>query len=103
MKRIVVVRVAINLEQLLYRVPGGVGRYTARLANLLPRLFGDDDYQGFVARHSATDVDAAMRENDVRIRTSPLPFPRPVLYDAWHTLGAPRLAAMNGSLRGLDL
>src|SRR3954447_2089871 len=102
MKRIVVVRVAINLEQLLYRVPGGVGRYTARLATLLPALFPEDDYQGFVARHSSAEVDAALRESDVRIRTSALPLPRPVLYDTWHTLGFPRLAALNGSLRNVD-
>ena len=49
MKRIVVVRVAINLEQLLFRVPGGVGRYTARLGTLLPQLFGEQHVRPFVA------------------------------------------------------
>jgi len=38
------VRVGINLEQLLFRTPGGVGRYTARLATLLPGLFPEDHY-----------------------------------------------------------
>src|SRR4051794_11555515 len=103
MKRIVVVRVAINLEQLLYRVPGGVGRYTARLATLLPDLFPEDDYAGFVARHDRAQVDAALAESDVRIPTSVLPLPRPVLYDAWHTVGAPRLSVLARSLAGIDV
>src|SRR3954454_8536310 len=103
MKRIVVVRVAINLEQLLYRVPGGVGRYTARLATLLPALYPDDDYTGFVARHAAAEVDAALTEQDVRIPTARLPVPRPVLYDAWHTVGAPRLSVLARSLAGADV
>ena len=29
-------RVALNLEQLLHRPPGGIGRYSAELARLLP-------------------------------------------------------------------
>src|SRR5258705_545966 len=29
-------RVALNVEQLLHRPPGGIGRYTAELARLLP-------------------------------------------------------------------
>src|SRR5436309_9641129 len=103
MKGIVFVRVAINLEQLLYRVPGGVGRYTARLATLLPALFPDDVYAGFVARHDQADVDAALAECDVRIPTSVLPLPRPVLYDAWHTVGVPRLSVLARSLAGVDL
>src|SRR5438105_9124237 len=103
MKRIVVVRVAINLEQLLYRVPGGVGRYTARLATLLPALFADDDYAGFVARHDRADVDATLTESDVRIPTSVLSLPRPLLYDAWHTLGGPRLSVLARSLAGVDV
>src|SRR3954465_4803957 len=88
MKRIVVVRVAINLEQLLFRPPGGVGRYTARLATLLPTLFPDDEYRGFVALHR--------RLPPLPIQTSGLPLPRPVLYGAWHTFRWPRV-------RGFDL
>src|SRR3954453_9711242 len=103
MKRIVVVRVAIHPEQLLYRVPGGVGRYTARLATLLPALFPDDGYAGFVARHARVEIDAALAEHDVRIPTARLPLPRPVLYDAWHTVGAPRLSVLARSLAGVDV
>src|SRR3954452_5090162 len=103
MKRIVVVRVAINLEQLLYRVPGGVGRYTARLATLLPALFPDDGYTGFVARHPRTEIDAALAGFAVHLATERLPLPRPVLYDAWHMIGAPRLSVLARPLAGADV
>jgi glycosyltransferase involved in cell wall biosynthesis len=93
------VRVGINLEQLLFRTPGGVGRYTARLATLLPALFSDDDYTGFVARHSRAEVEAA----GLPIPTAVLPLPRPVLYDAWHILGAPRLSVLDRRLADLDV
>ena len=81
-------RVGINLEQLLFRTPGGVGRYTARLATLLPGLFPDDEYGGFIALHR--------RRPPLPLEASVLPLPRPVLYDAWHLLGRPRV-------RGFDL
>src|SRR4051794_39845126 len=87
MKRIVVVRVAINLEQLLFRPPGGVGRYTARLATLLPDLFADDEYRGFVARHRGP--------LDLPLATSVSPLPRPLLYDAWHVLGWPKIGGFD--------
>ena len=74
-------RVGINLEQLLFRPPGGVGRYTARLATLLPTLFPDDEYRGFVARHR--------HPSGLPLETTVLPLPRPVLYDGWHLLGWP--------------
>src|SRR4051812_21516538 len=32
-----------------------------------------------------------------------LPVPRPVLYDAWHLLGAPRLSVLNRKLAHLDV
>src|SRR3954470_15996698 len=99
MKRIVVVRVAINLEQLLFRTPGGIGRYTARLATLLPALFPEDSYRGFVARHRRAEVAAA----GLPLPTSVLALPRPVLYDAWHVLGAPRLSLMARDLAHLDV
>jgi glycosyltransferase involved in cell wall biosynthesis len=76
------VRVGINLEQLLFRTPGGVGRYTARLATLLPTLFPDDDYRGFVALHRHLP--------ELPLLTRVLALPRPLLYDSWHLLGRPR-------------
>ena len=92
-------RVGINLEQLLFRTPGGIGRYTARLATLLPALFPEDSYRGFVARHRQAEVAAA----GLPLPTSVLALPRPVLYDSWHVLGAPRLSLMARDLAHLDL
>ncbi|MBO0693879.1 MAG: glycosyltransferase, partial [Acidimicrobiaceae bacterium] len=85
-------RVAVNLEQLLYRSPGGVGRYTADLAMVLPRVFPDDEVIGFVARHRRAEVAAALaRFGLAGLEPHVLPLPRPLLYDAWHYLGVPPL------------
>ncbi len=96
-------RVALNLEQLLQPAPGGIGRYTAELARLLPTLpFGDDglaDDGGdaitllpFVARHRRAQVRAALAEHGLGdLDPVVLPLPRPLLYDAWHLVGRPRL------------
>jgi glycosyltransferase involved in cell wall biosynthesis len=79
----------LNLEQLLTPSPGGVGRYSARLASNLARL--GVDVRPMVARHSAGQVQAAWAEFGLQELASPvvLPLPRPVLYDAWHLLGWP--------------
>ena len=53
-------RLAINVEQLLYPSPGGIGRYTSRLVTLLPELFDDhDEMTQFCARHSSAQIAAA--------------------------------------------
>src|ERR1700728_4730383 len=46
-ERMRLVRVAVNAEQLLYRSPGGIGRYTAQLLTVLPPL---DEVVPFTAR-----------------------------------------------------
>src|ERR1035441_7436243 len=51
------VRVAVNVEQLLYKTPGGIGRYTARLMTLLPRLFPEDEVLAFTAWHRSGAID----------------------------------------------
>ncbi len=83
-------RVALNVEQLLYRSPGGVGRYTAQLATLLPVAGAGDEVVTFTARHSRAEVTAAMDRFGV---PGPAPailsLPRPVLYEAWHRFGRP--------------
>lgn len=80
-------RVALNVEQLLYRSPGGVGRYTAQLAKLT-----DVDVVPFAARHPRAAVDAALERFGVSGRPPALqPLPRPVLYEAWHRWGRPAL------------
>jgi glycosyltransferase involved in cell wall biosynthesis len=89
-------RVALNLEQLLQPAPGGIGRYTAELARLLPALpAGDEDeitLVPFVARHRREDVETRLREFGLDgVEPVVLPLPRPLLYDAWHLLRRPRL------------
>ncbi|MDQ6785029.1 MAG: glycosyltransferase family 4 protein [Actinomycetota bacterium] len=85
-------RVALNVEQLLYRSPGGVGRYTAQLATLLPAN-GGDEVVAFTARHSRAEVSAAMARFGVPGPPATiLGLPRPVLYEAWHRFGRPPLA-----------
>ena len=53
------VRIAVNAEQLLYRSPGGIGRYTAQLLSVLPELFPTDQVAPFTARHARSEVDSA--------------------------------------------
>jgi glycosyltransferase involved in cell wall biosynthesis len=92
-------RVALNLEQLLQPAPGGIGTYTAELARLLPALppsdeRGDDviTLLPFVARHRRGRVRAALAEHGLGdLDPAVLLLPRPLLYDAWHTVGRPRL------------
>jgi len=87
-------RVALNLEQLLQPAPGGIGRYTAELARLLPALpaGGGDEITlvPFVARHRREDVETRLREFGLDgVDPVVLPLPRPLLYDAWHLLRRP--------------
>jgi glycosyltransferase involved in cell wall biosynthesis len=104
MERIRLVRVAVNVEQLLYRPPGGIGRYTAKLVTLLPQLFPDDAVAAFCARHRRADIDAAWRATGA---TGPppirLPLPRAALYEGWNTLGQPRLDRLARGLAGVDV
>jgi glycosyltransferase involved in cell wall biosynthesis len=80
------VRVAVNVEQLLHEAPGGIGRYTAELVRLLPGL--GVDVTAFTARHSRADVDRALHAHALdEVRPVILPLPAAVLYDAWHVLG----------------
>jgi len=101
------VRVAVNVEQLLYSSPGGTGRYTSRIVTLLPQLFEGDVVVPFVACHSARQVAAAYRSfgldtagvaDPARLR-----IPRPVLYEAWHRLGRPRLDRRPARVAAADL
>jgi glycosyltransferase involved in cell wall biosynthesis len=107
MKRITLVRVAVNVEQLLYRAPGGIGRYTAKLVTLMPHLFPEDTLVPFTAWHRESDVRRAYQRFGLDRGVTPapirLPLPRPVLYDGWHVAGIPRLGWLAASLRGTDL
>src|SRR3984957_17224324 len=83
-ERMRLVRVAVNAEQLLYRSPGGIGRYTAQLLSVLPRVFPEDEVGPFPARPPAALVAAALARAGVDrapvTRAVTLPLPRPVLY-----------------------
>src|ERR1700729_3695777 len=60
-ERMRLVRVAVNAEQLLYRSPGGIGRYTAQLLTVLPAEFPNVEVVPFTARHPAARVQSAWR------------------------------------------
>jgi glycosyltransferase involved in cell wall biosynthesis len=80
------VRVAVNVEQLLHEAPGGIGRYTAELVRLLPAH--GVDVTPFTARHPRTEVTRALHAYDLDgVEPVMLPLPAAVLYDAWHRLG----------------
>lgn len=80
------VRVAVNVEQLLHEAPGGIGRYTAELLRLLPAQ--GIDVTPFTARHSREEIERALRAHDLdRLEPVVLPLPSALLYDAWHLLG----------------
>jgi glycosyltransferase involved in cell wall biosynthesis len=100
-------RVALNVEQLLHRPPGGIGRYTAELARLLPAS-GDEgepfDVVPFVARHSRANIERAMSTFGLHDSDPVRLFlPRPLLYDTWNLLGFPPLGLLHRSLRDIDL
>jgi glycosyltransferase involved in cell wall biosynthesis len=105
------VRVAVNVEQLLYRPPGGIGRYTAKLVTLLPQLFPDDSVLAFTARHPRAEIDAAWQATTgaggatgaAGARPIRLPLPRAMLYEGWNTFGVPRLGWLAPELNGIDL
>jgi glycosyltransferase involved in cell wall biosynthesis len=91
-------RVAVNAEQLLYRSPGGIGRYTAQLLTVLPAVFPDCDLVPFTARHRPKEVDEALAEHGVpaqiRARSVRQALPRPVLYQTWVRFGRPALEGL---------
>jgi glycosyltransferase involved in cell wall biosynthesis len=101
------VRIALNVEQLLQPVPGGTGRYVARLAALLPALCAGDEMVPFVAFHRAAQVAAAFERFGLGgpgvAAPVVLPWPRPLLYDVWHMLGVPSPAKHSPSLASCDL
>ncbi|HZU79406.1 MAG TPA: hypothetical protein VE991_05780, partial [Acidimicrobiales bacterium] len=84
-------RVAVNAEQLLYRSPGGIGRYTAQLLTVLPDAVPTVEVTAFTAGHRRADVVRAFGAAGVGARAATsaaiLRLPRPVLYDAWLWVG----------------
>lgn len=87
-----VLRVAVNVEQLMLPSPGGVGRYTAKLVANLAAL--GVDVRPVVARHTPEEIKSAWAEFELSSVPEPavLPLPRAALYDAWHVLDWPPLS-----------
>ena len=111
-------RVALNVEQLAQRPPGGIGRYTAELARLLPvptapgALAAGEDGAGvelvtFMARHGRSTARAALEQFGLGGANGLDPIrlwlPRPVLYDSWNVLGVPPLGMLHRRLRHVDV
>ena len=98
-------RVAINVEQLFYRAPGGTGRYTARLAEEVARA--GDEVVPFLAWHNRPEIAAAFRRHGLETvdpaTAVRLPLPRPLLFDAWNTLGAPAPQGLSAAIRSADI
>jgi len=91
----------MNLEQLFQPSPGGIGRYTARLASHLPATGWE--ILAFSAFHQREATVAALAaEGLAGLSLTRLPVPRPALYDAWARLGRPDVAGLP-SLRGADV
>jgi glycosyltransferase involved in cell wall biosynthesis len=106
------VRVAINLEQLLLRPPGGIGRYVAELARLLPEVApsgsdaagaGTVELLPFVAHHDPVAVRTALDAFGLELDPVRLPLPRLALDDLWNDLGAGDLRRLSSRLRDLDV
>ena len=100
-------RVALNIEQLLHRPPGGIGRYTAELMRLLPEADHGDgaiEIAPFVARHRRRLITTALGAFGLPdTEVVRLWLPRPVLYDSWSMFGLPPLGLLHPRLRGIDL
>jgi glycosyltransferase involved in cell wall biosynthesis len=101
-------RVALNLEQLLQRPPGGIGRYTSELARLLPGLDPDGgeriEVVPFVARHRPARVEAGLGAFGLAdLEPVRLWLPRPLLYETWNDFGIPPLSLLHREFRGIDI
>jgi len=94
-------RVAVNAEQLLYRSPGGIGRYTAQLLTLLPAAHPDCEVVPVVGRHTEAEVQAALSafgvSEAVRRRAAGQALPAALMYEAWVRLGWPPLRGVDGA------
>ncbi|HMK99828.1 MAG TPA: glycosyltransferase family 1 protein [Acidimicrobiales bacterium] len=101
-------RVAFNVEQLLYHAPGGTARYASRIAALLGSEAGVEEVLPFTAWHGRRAVARALDRFGLSggAAIAPvrrLPLPRPLLYEAWNATGSPALDRLPRVLRGADL
>jgi glycosyltransferase involved in cell wall biosynthesis len=98
-------RVAVNVEQLLHRSPGGIGRYTAQLLNLLPVLPPADEVVAFSAWHPVGTIRRALEAAGVpaTLPVARVPAPRPLLYEGWVRLGQPPLRSIGRGPSAVDV
>ena len=82
-------RIGLNVEQLFYRVPGGTGRYAARLAAELARHFPDDEVLPFCAWHGRDATRELLGPLGLRTEPTRFPLPRFALYESWNRVGLP--------------
>lgn len=85
------VRVAMTMEQLWHRVPGGTGIAALGMAGALAARDGVD-VMGVSARHRA----APDPQWSPPIPVEQLPLPRLALYESWHRLRRPPLQKATG-------
>jgi glycosyltransferase involved in cell wall biosynthesis len=97
------VRIAVNVEQLLLPSPGGIGRYSGQLARLLGTLAPIDDVVPFVARHPRAAVAQAFDAAGILDPPVILPFPRRLVYETWVRWGQPPLSVGAPALRHVDV
>lgn len=82
------VRVAMLVQQLLAKVPGGTGRYTSELGRALAANAAEgDSVTGWVSRHSAVELAAARLAGVDGPRG--LRLPRPLLSELWARTAVP--------------
>lgn len=105
-----IIRVALNIEQLMQRPSGGIGRYAAELARLLPGTAAPGGpgervtLATFVARHGRAEVETSLRRFGLGgIAPVRLPLPRVALYEAWNTFGVGRPGTLARRLRAVDV
>ncbi|MGH9105447.1 MAG: glycosyltransferase family 4 protein [Acidimicrobiales bacterium] len=100
-------RIAINVEQLFYRAPGGTGRYAARLVSSLAREFSGDLIVPFSAWHRRGEAEEVFTRfglpSDAAARLVRAPLPRPALFEAWNSLAFPGPGLLSSKLRGADV
>ncbi|MCU1351513.1 MAG: glycosyl transferase, group 1 [Acidimicrobiales bacterium] len=84
-------RVAVTLEQLWHRVPGGTATAAIGMVRALAAR-GDLELVGVAARHGAPPPAAFAAPT----RVEHLPLPRPALYEAWHALRWPPVQMATG-------
>ncbi|MGH2757177.1 MAG: glycosyltransferase family 4 protein [Actinomycetota bacterium] len=85
------VTVAVTMEQLWHRVPGGTATATLGMVNALATR-DDVELIGVAARH-ARPPEPSFR---TRIAIKQLPLPRSALYETWHLLRGPRVQRATG-------